>query len=323
VKEIWRRLDAWLTDGAPAIAESLRPGATEAALAAAEAALGVRLPDDVRASLLIHDGQEDQEDALMADMTLLSLEAIVGTWRTLRAAVDRGGSRGAVSVTPRGAIRETWFSPRWIPLAKNEGGDAFCLDLDPGKKGLPGQIVLYLHEAPERDLAAASFREWLSTFVSGLESGEIGYDEEYGLVPIEEEGGGGIELTGDDDEDEDETGSFEVETLEGKDDVALVRLSGVIQAAFAPSQLSKIDELVAAGRRKILIDLREVKYLSSTGLARLVKLANGLKGEGGGVAFVNVPKNVRVVFEVLGIGRLFPICATRDEALAALGKKKR
>lgn len=315
MKEIWKRLDAWLVEGAPSIASSLRPGATEAQVRAAERSLGVRLPDDVRASWLIHDGQEDDE-ALMADMALLSLEGIVETWRTLQHLAEKTGE---IDVTPPGIVRERWWTARWIPLATNGAGEHFCLDLDPGKKGLPGQIIV-VHDTPERDLAAASFREWLETFVSGLESGEIGYDDEYGLVPLESTDG--LEITGDDDgPDEDDAGSFEVETLDA--DVALVRLSGVIQAAFTRSQLAKIDELVAAGRRKILIDLREVKYLSSTGLARLVKLANGLKGEGGGVAFVNVPKNVRVVFEVLGIGRLFPICANQEEALAALARNKR
>src|SRR5262249_39429588 len=61
MKQIWERIHTWLRQHAPAVLDSLRPGATEETLRAAEEAMGVKLPADVRQSYRIHDGQSAGE----------------------------------------------------------------------------------------------------------------------------------------------------------------------------------------------------------------------------------------------------------------------
>jgi cell wall assembly regulator SMI1 len=65
VETTWKRLLASLSQHAPTVSATLRPGASEAALSEAEAALGTSLPVDVRASYSIHDGQEGKGAALL------------------------------------------------------------------------------------------------------------------------------------------------------------------------------------------------------------------------------------------------------------------
>jgi cell wall assembly regulator SMI1 len=73
-----------------------------------------------------------------------------------------------------------------IPITANGGGDGFCLDLDPGEKGLQGQVIEFIHDSGSRKLEAPSFRSWFVQLVNGVEDGSIVYDEEWGLVSSDE-----------------------------------------------------------------------------------------------------------------------------------------
>lgn len=66
---------------------ALRPGATEADIAAAEAELGVPLPEDVRAIHRDHDGCSE---ALLDGREYLSLGRMVSEWRVWRDLLQRG-----------------------------------------------------------------------------------------------------------------------------------------------------------------------------------------------------------------------------------------
>jgi hypothetical protein len=57
VAESWRRIESWLDDHLPGAKATLRPGVSEADLDRYEATIGRPLPDDVRESWFIHDGQ--------------------------------------------------------------------------------------------------------------------------------------------------------------------------------------------------------------------------------------------------------------------------
>jgi len=57
VADSWRRIEAWLAEHLPEVKESLRPGVTKRDLNKFEKALERPLPEDVRESWLIHDGQ--------------------------------------------------------------------------------------------------------------------------------------------------------------------------------------------------------------------------------------------------------------------------
>lgn len=61
----FNRIKAWLTENAPQVAETLRPGATEAEIALAETQLNVKFPAPLRILYRIHDGQELEFDRQM------------------------------------------------------------------------------------------------------------------------------------------------------------------------------------------------------------------------------------------------------------------
>jgi hypothetical protein len=62
IEQIWRRIENWLTQHAPAALQALGPGLTEAQISQAESKLGIMLPKDLRESLSIHNGMLTIED---------------------------------------------------------------------------------------------------------------------------------------------------------------------------------------------------------------------------------------------------------------------
>src|SRR5688572_3409194 len=169
--KIWKRIEAWLEENTPDVLQDLRPGASEADVKKAEKALSVRLPEDMAASYAVHDGQRGGSGPLFGDYTLLSLEAAVKEWKTLKKlANDKVFEFMHGKPAPR--VKPDWWNRRWIPVASNSSGDFLCLDLDPARPGKPGQIVSFFHADPTRELIAKDFKSWLSGLAKDLEAGK-------------------------------------------------------------------------------------------------------------------------------------------------------
>jgi cell wall assembly regulator SMI1 len=58
MREIWDMIEGWLALNTPWIQASLAPGATQDEIQTAEASLGLALPEDVRQSYRLHNGQK-------------------------------------------------------------------------------------------------------------------------------------------------------------------------------------------------------------------------------------------------------------------------
>src|SRR5262245_3817646 len=132
MKVIWSRIEAWLRSNAPAVFDSLRPGASDEAIAETEQALGVTFPNDVRASYRIHDGAD--VNAFIEGWELLSLEGIRGQWQIWKDLLD-GGAFMKYRSSSDGRTVTDWWGSAWVPLTHNGSGDHYSLDLSPGPKG--------------------------------------------------------------------------------------------------------------------------------------------------------------------------------------------
>lgn len=122
----WQRIEAWLKANAPRSYRTLgKPGDAEA-IAAAEARMGVRFPDDVRASLLRHDGVVPVKDTWgfgFLGNENLSVRAIQDTWRML-CEIDGEDHRYQGYSDPR----TEWWDGRMIPFGSDGMGDHLVID---------------------------------------------------------------------------------------------------------------------------------------------------------------------------------------------------
>jgi molybdopterin molybdotransferase len=164
VSESWSCFDAWLLSTPDAVPGGLNAPATEDELLILEGALGVKLPDDFRASLQTHDGQADQRGRCFFEETPLDIKGILREWTTWRDLVVEGAFEGVAS-DPDTGVKDNWYNLKWIPFTKDGIGDCLCLDLDPAPGGTYGQVIRVLHDDDRRERVAASYEQWLQWMV--------------------------------------------------------------------------------------------------------------------------------------------------------------
>jgi cell wall assembly regulator SMI1 len=167
MKDVWKRIHDWLAANAPAGYGQLRPGARVEAIGAAEDAMGVKLPDDIKASYGIHDGQANEPGLIGGEgWCLLPLKEIVEQW-----------GRWSRS-DPRDA--------RCVPVAWGGTGDYVFLNFDP-HIGEPGCLMIQRSDSVDPDPLVPSFSAWLAGFADQLENGEFAYSEEDGCLMYADE----------------------------------------------------------------------------------------------------------------------------------------
>ncbi|MGL5058964.1 MAG: SMI1/KNR4 family protein [Microcoleus sp.] len=182
MQEIWTKIETWLIANAPQIFEELQPGASEFRISELEELLSIQLPEDVKSSYRIHDGQFTYNYGLIYGRELLSLERIADEWHVWKELLDsdtfktEDGEDIGSEAAP--GICNVWWSPKWIPLTYDGAGNHDCLDLNPAVGGTVGQIVTMWHDDPDRQIVAPNFRVWLQQYADGLASGQLIFSEQ-------------------------------------------------------------------------------------------------------------------------------------------------
>ncbi|HEU4417204.1 MAG TPA: STAS domain-containing protein [Candidatus Angelobacter sp.] len=97
--------------------------------------------------------------------------------------------------------------------------------------------------------------------------------------------------------------------------VAIVDITGRIVHGETAALRNTIRELIAAGDRKIVLNLSDVPYIDSSGIGELVSSFVAVRREGGTVKLLNLTRRVR---EVLQIVKLFTVFEIFDDEFAAL-----
>ncbi|MEW6680483.1 MAG: anti-sigma factor antagonist [bacterium] len=96
---------------------------------------------------------------------------------------------------------------------------------------------------------------------------------------------------------------------------SVISVSGRIDAATAPDLENRLNELIASGRIKVVINFNGVEYISSGGLRVLLATAKELQRKDGALRLCQLEQNVYKVFKLAGFTTIFNIYDTEDEAL--------
>lgn len=102
--------------------------------------------------------------------------------------------------------------------------------------------------------------------------------------------------------------------------VNIFALSGRLDAVASQHALERPRASITSGARKILLDMAEVTFMSSSGLRALLLLRKDLLAHGGELRLCALRPQVHEVFELTGFTQVFAIHQTREEALAAFGQ---
>jgi len=68
---------------------------------------------------------------------------------------------------------------------------------------------------------------------------------------------------------------------------------------------------------KLVFDLSRLRFVDSSGLGAFISTLRKLNAKGGDVKLFGMSKQVRAVFELVRMHRIFDICDTKDDAVRA------
>ena len=98
--------------------------------------------------------------------------------------------------------------------------------------------------------------------------------------------------------------------------VTIVDLSGKITLGEGGLTLrDEVRKLLAAGSKKIVLNLAEVNYIDSSGLGELVSAYTAVKNAGGELKLLNLTSKVR---DLLVITKLVTVFDVKDDEAAAV-----
>ncbi|ACY16937.1 STAS domain-containing protein [Haliangium ochraceum] len=109
----------------------------------------------------------------------------------------------------------------------------------------------------------------------------------------------------------------QIRTEQGID---IITLHGHLDTRSSPAvQAAVLPRVTAKG--KMILDLREVSYMSSAGLRVLLSLYRHTSNQQGALVLVGVSEEIRDTMEITGFWNFFTACASMDEALRILGSE--
>ncbi len=100
----------------------------------------------------------------------------------------------------------------------------------------------------------------------------------------------------------------------GSEGVEVVGLEGELDFNSSPKIRLEFAGLVEKKPARILINLRKVNYLDSSGLATFIELFQKVKRYGGKLVLFNLADAVRNVFEIAKLDSIFHLAKTEREA---------
>jgi anti-sigma B factor antagonist len=113
-----------------------------------------------------------------------------------------------------------------------------------------------------------------------------------------------------------ESGPLDIEIVKPGGTVTVLALTGEIDIYTAPRLRDALDESIGGGAHHIVVDLEGVPFIDSSGLGVLVVALRRLKECDGAIHLVCERENVIRAFRLTGLLSVFPLHASREEAIA-------
>ena len=179
MQSLWSRLEAVAQQAGRSL--KLRGPASEKVVAKAERELGFALPAEYRASVLLHDGEDEEAsfEWLPGCAPLKSLEDVMAQWRYEQGLIENLEGEPEIE----GPLYTVLWHPRRLPIAGNRwwDGDNTYVDMHPAPAGREGQIITFVTEC---DLVCIgqSFGDAIARYLKALESGDWIWSEAKGHV---------------------------------------------------------------------------------------------------------------------------------------------
>jgi anti-sigma B factor antagonist len=106
---------------------------------------------------------------------------------------------------------------------------------------------------------------------------------------------------------------FKVSSAELGNGVASVVVGGEVDLSTAPELKEVLNGVIDGGARFVLVDLSTATFIDSTTLGVLMGAVKRVRPDGGEIAIACKDPNIRKIFEITLLDRVFAIFDTPDE----------
>ena len=112
---------------------------------------------------------------------------------------------------------------------------------------------------------------------------------------------------------------MKIQIKKGENGADVVELDGELDFHSSPEVRAELAKLVDRQAPKVMVDLKSVNYIDSSGLATFVELFQKMKRYNGVLVLFNLNQGVRSVFEIAKLDTIFKLAASQKEALSLIG----
>ncbi len=102
-----------------------------------------------------------------------------------------------------------------------------------------------------------------------------------------------------------------------RDPPNVLSLKGEIDLHVSPSIASSLAAMIEEKPARLVVDMSDVTYIDSSGLAVLIEAMQNIEAKGGKFMLAGLQPNVRPIFEIARLDQVFMIYPDVDLALAA------
>jgi anti-sigma B factor antagonist len=109
--------------------------------------------------------------------------------------------------------------------------------------------------------------------------------------------------------------NFQVTRLDGEQ-MSTLKIGGFLDAHTAPALEDAIQRLIDEGRFKIIVDFKDLSYISSAGLGVFMGFIEEVRSKSGDIKMCGMSPKIYRVFDLLGFPTIYQIIDQYDQAVA-------
>ena len=115
--------------------------------------------------------------------------------------------------------------------------------------------------------------------------------------------------------------NFYITTEQLDDTRYVISLAGEVDLYTAPEFKQQLLDVIGQGGKQVVVDFTNTTFIDSTTLGVLVGGVKRLRTNDGQLSLVCSDRNITKIFEITGLDKVFPIHATRAEAVETIDSR--
>ncbi len=105
---------------------------------------------------------------------------------------------------------------------------------------------------------------------------------------------------------------------EVKDDIVVFHLAGRVMGGNDATMFhGKLHEYIDGGKKKVIVDLKKVEWMSSVGLGMLISALTAIRNNGGELRLANITQGIHNLLTITRLVTIFDAHDSIDEAIAS------